>query len=224
MCLGCVVGVVGRLLIGTRNGGKRCTCGSGRWGSLFTALAIAQVSSCLLQFRLFTSLHRFTWLHTSTKHRPGSIVYVILREKEYYVVVLVHDIFLLYILLEWFMYLQQVLHDVADYEDRRHYLETLKDRLEALVAPKLIAAINGHSSGLYVIVVCMYVQESLVFSAVCVCVCVRACVCVCVCMYVYIHACTYVHVHACVCMYVLYVCMHVCACQYKGMLVISLLC
>ena len=61
------------------------------------------------------------------------------------------------------MCLQQVLHDVADYQDRRHYLETLKDRLEALVAPKLIAAINGHASG------------------VCVCVRVRVRVCVCTC-------------------------------------------
>ena len=60
--------------------------------------------------------------------------------------------------------LQQVLHDVADYEDRRHYLETLKDRLEALVAPKLIAAINGHSSGLYVSVVCPGVFSIYVYT------------------------------------------------------------
>lgn len=40
-----------------------------------------------------------------------------------------------------------VLHDVADFEDRRQFLESLKDRLEALVAPKLIAAFNSHSSG-----------------------------------------------------------------------------
>jgi len=42
---------------------------------------------------------------------------------------------------------QMVLHDVADFEDRKQFLESLKDRLEALVAPKLIAAFNSHSSG-----------------------------------------------------------------------------
>ena len=36
---------------------------------------------------------------------------------------------------------------MADFEDRRQFLESLKDRLEALVAPKLIAAFNSHSSG-----------------------------------------------------------------------------
>lgn len=40
-----------------------------------------------------------------------------------------------------------MLHDVADFEDRRQFLEGLKDRLEALAAPKLIAAFNSHSSG-----------------------------------------------------------------------------
>ena len=59
-----------------------------------------------------------------------------------------------------------MLHDVADFEDRRRYLESLKDRLEALVAPKLIAAFNSHSSGM----------------CVCVCVCVYVC-CVGACMH-----------------------------------------
>ena len=57
-----------------------------------------------------------------------------------------------------------VLHDVADYNIRKRKVELLKDRLEALVSPKLIAAFNSHSLGL------------------CVCVCVRACVRACVCV------------------------------------------
>ena len=92
------------------------------------------------------------------------------------------------------MCLQQVLHDVADYQERRYYLETLKDRLEALVAPKLIAAINGHASGVCVCVcVCVHARTHACMRM---CVCVRACVRVCVC------AC----VHACVCLYVVFTC------------------
>ena len=64
--------------------------------------------------------------------------------------------------------LQKVLHDVADFEDRRMFLENLKDRLEALIAPKLIAAFNSHSSGVWCVRAC-----------VCVCVRARACMCVC---------------------------------------------
>ena len=60
--------------------------------------------------------------------------------------------------------LQKVLHDVADFEDRRQFLESLKDRLEALVAPKLIAAFNSHSSGTWcVYCVCVYVCDTLYF-------------------------------------------------------------
>ena len=64
---------------------------------------------------------------------------------------------------------------MADFEDRRKYLESLKDRLEALVAPKLIAAFNSHSSGMECACAC-------VCLCVCVCACVCACVCVCVCV------------------------------------------
>ena len=42
---------------------------------------------------------------------------------------------------------QVVLHDVADYDLRKRKLESLKDRLEALLSPKLVAAFNGHSLG-----------------------------------------------------------------------------
>ncbi|XP_064395035.1 conserved oligomeric Golgi complex subunit 7-like [Halichondria panicea] len=38
-----------------------------------------------------------------------------------------------------------VLHDVPDYQDRKHVLEALKNRLEALVSPKLVAAFNSHT-------------------------------------------------------------------------------
>ena len=78
---------------------------------------------------------------------------------------------------------------MADFEDRRKYLESLKDRLEALVAPKLIAAFNSHSSG----------------KVVCVGVCVRACVRECVCECICAHART--HEHVCI------VCMHAYECE-----------
>ena len=57
-----------------------------------------------------------------------------------------------------------MLHDVADFEDRRQYLESLKDRLEALVAPKLIAAFNSHSSGMFVHVCVRFVGASVHYS------------------------------------------------------------
>ena len=42
---------------------------------------------------------------------------------------------------------QAVLHDVADYDLRKSKLESLKDRLEALLSPQLVAAFNSHSLG-----------------------------------------------------------------------------
>uniref|UniRef100_A0A1X7VBC3 Conserved oligomeric Golgi complex subunit 7 n=1 Tax=Amphimedon queenslandica TaxID=400682 RepID=A0A1X7VBC3_AMPQE len=39
-----------------------------------------------------------------------------------------------------------VLHDVPDYEDRRKLLESLKNRLEALLSPKLITSFNNHNT------------------------------------------------------------------------------
>ena len=42
---------------------------------------------------------------------------------------------------------QNVLHDVPHYEERRRLLETLKNRLEALLSPKLTAAFNNHLTG-----------------------------------------------------------------------------
>ena len=46
-----------------------------------------------------------------------------------------------------FLLPQNVLHDVPDYEERRRLLETLKNRLEALLSPKLTAAFNNHLTG-----------------------------------------------------------------------------
>lgn len=43
------------------------------------------------------------------------------------------------------MSLQIVLHDVPDYEERRRLLESLKDRLEALLSPRLVTAFSSHS-------------------------------------------------------------------------------
>ena len=44
-------------------------------------------------------------------------------------------------------YLQNVLHDVPDFEKRKKLLESLKNRLEALLSPKVIAAFNSHALG-----------------------------------------------------------------------------
>ena len=43
--------------------------------------------------------------------------------------------------------LQIVLHDVADFNHRKRKVESLKDKLEALVSPKLISAFNSHLLG-----------------------------------------------------------------------------
>ena len=43
--------------------------------------------------------------------------------------------------------LQNVLHDVPDYEERKRLLESLKNRLEALLSPRLVAAFTAHNLG-----------------------------------------------------------------------------
>ena len=40
-----------------------------------------------------------------------------------------------------------MLQDVPDYAQRRRLLEGLKNRLEALLSPKIVAAFNNHSLG-----------------------------------------------------------------------------
>lgn len=40
-----------------------------------------------------------------------------------------------------------VLHDVPDYSERQKLLEGLKNKLEALLGPKLVSAFNSHSLG-----------------------------------------------------------------------------
>ena len=40
-----------------------------------------------------------------------------------------------------------MLQDVPDYTQRRRLLEGLKNRLEALLSPKIVAAFNNHSLG-----------------------------------------------------------------------------
>ena len=40
-----------------------------------------------------------------------------------------------------------MLQDVPDYAERRRLLEGLKNRLEALLSPKIVAAFNNHSLG-----------------------------------------------------------------------------
>jgi hypothetical protein len=41
--------------------------------------------------------------------------------------------------------LQDVLHDVPDFEERKRLLSELKNRLEALLSPRLISAFQTHS-------------------------------------------------------------------------------
>jgi len=43
--------------------------------------------------------------------------------------------------------LQQILTDVPDYVERCHYLESLKNRLEALLSPHVVAAFSSQSLG-----------------------------------------------------------------------------
>lgn len=40
---------------------------------------------------------------------------------------------------------QDVLHDVPDFEERKRLLSELKNRLEALLSPRLISAFQTHS-------------------------------------------------------------------------------
>jgi len=42
---------------------------------------------------------------------------------------------------------QQILTDVPDYVERCHYLESLKNRLEALLSPHVVAAFSTQSLG-----------------------------------------------------------------------------
>ena len=46
---------------------------------------------------------------------------------------------------------QQILTDVPDYVERCHYLESLKNRLEALLSPHIVSAFSTQSLGAYVI-------------------------------------------------------------------------
>lgn len=51
----------------------------------------------------------------------------------------------------WFLMsssLQMILTDVPDYAERCQYLETLKNRLEALLSPQVVAAFSSHSLGI----------------------------------------------------------------------------
>lgn len=43
---------------------------------------------------------------------------------------------------------QQILTDVPDYVERCHYLESLKNRLEALLSPHVVAAFSTQSLGM----------------------------------------------------------------------------
>ena len=42
---------------------------------------------------------------------------------------------------------QNVLHDVPDYEERSRLLESLKNKLEALLSPRLVSSLTSHNLG-----------------------------------------------------------------------------
>ena len=45
------------------------------------------------------------------------------------------------------MCVQEMLTDVPDYADRCQFLETLKNRLEAVLSPQVVAAFSAQSVG-----------------------------------------------------------------------------
>ena len=48
---------------------------------------------------------------------------------------------------ESFICVQEMLTDVPDYADRCQFLETLKNRLEAVLSPQVVAAFSAQSVG-----------------------------------------------------------------------------
>jgi hypothetical protein len=56
-----------------------------------------------------------------------------------------------------------VLHDVPDYNERHKLLEGLKNKLEAILSPKLVSAFNSHSLGIvipsYILEIFLYIQD-----------------------------------------------------------------
>ena len=65
--------------------------------------------------------------------------------------------------------MQTVLHDVPDFEDRRRLLESLKNRLEALLTPKLMSAFHTRSVGTLSECRCMCVCVCIWVGGKCVC-------------------------------------------------------
>ena len=57
---------------------------------------------------------------------------------------IVNKIFLIFLII-----LQQMLVDTPDYSERCQHLEKLKNRLEAMLSPQLMAAFNAQSVGQY---------------------------------------------------------------------------
>jgi len=39
-----------------------------------------------------------------------------------------------------------VLHDVPEFEERHQFLESLKNKFEAILSPKLVASFDDHTS------------------------------------------------------------------------------
>lgn len=76
------------------------------------------------------------YIYTSTCFSPALYSHVLGKR-----------IMMLVIAMALFFYCQNVLHDVPDYEERKKLLESLKNRLEALLSPRLVAAFNSHNLG-----------------------------------------------------------------------------
>ena len=57
--------------------------------------------------------------------------------------------------------MQNVLEDVPDFAERKRLLESLKNRLEALLSTKLVTAFNGHLLGRASV---LLIQKTLMFQ------------------------------------------------------------
>lgn len=57
------------------------------------------------------------------------------------------DCFQFLLLVVFDIFVQQILTDVPDYDERCHYLESLKNRLEALLSPHIVSAFSTQSLG-----------------------------------------------------------------------------
>ena len=100
---------------------------------------VVQFTFGYMQFLLFNALNLYTGIILHCKVLSLKHVHILtVRHYSHVMVVQVLNIS---------FYKQTVLQDVPDYAQRRRLLEGLKNRLEALLSPKIVAAFNNHSLG-----------------------------------------------------------------------------